>query len=112
MTPPAQGILYLDSFLAFLPSSRFDNFAADPKGHDATVPADLELRRPSDDGRHRQRIPEGRLLLIGTTDLDAQRPVIWNIGAIAASGRPGAVELMRKILLASAAISPPSRRCS
>jgi len=30
MTPPAQGILYLDSFLAFLPSSRFDNFAADP----------------------------------------------------------------------------------
>ena len=27
----------------------------------------------------------GRLLLVGTTDLDAQRPVIWNIGAIAAS---------------------------
>jgi hypothetical protein len=47
---------------------------------------------------------KGRLLLIGTTDLDAQRPVIWNIGAIAASGRPGAVELVRKILLASSAI--------
>ena len=47
---------------------------------------------------------KGRLLLIGTTDLDAQRPVIWNISAIAASGRPGAVELVRKILLASAAI--------
>jgi len=47
---------------------------------------------------------KGRLLLIGTTDLDAQRPVIWNIGAIAASGRPGALELFRKILLASAAI--------
>jgi predicted acylesterase/phospholipase RssA len=47
---------------------------------------------------------KGRLLLIGTTDLDAQRPVIWNIGAIAASGRPGAVELVRKVLLASAAI--------
>jgi hypothetical protein len=46
----------------------------------------------------------GRLLLIGTTDLDAQRPVIWNVGAIAASGRSGAVELLRKILLASAAI--------
>jgi predicted acylesterase/phospholipase RssA len=29
---------------------------------------------------------KGRLLLIGTTDIDAQRPVIWNIGAIAASG--------------------------
>jgi hypothetical protein len=47
---------------------------------------------------------KGRLLLIGTTDLDAQRPVIWNIGAIAASGHPGALELFRKVLRASAAI--------
>lgn len=47
---------------------------------------------------------KGRLLLIGTTDLDFQRPVIWNIGAIAASGRPGALKLIRKILLASAAM--------
>jgi predicted acylesterase/phospholipase RssA len=35
---------------------------------------------------------KGRLLMIGTTNLDAQRPVIWNIGAIAASGRPGAFQ--------------------
>jgi hypothetical protein len=47
---------------------------------------------------------KGRLLLIGTTDLDAQRPVIWNIGAIAASGRPGALDLIHRILLASAAV--------
>ena len=47
---------------------------------------------------------KGRLLPIGTTDLDEQRPVIWNIGAIAASGRPEALDLFRKILLASAAI--------
>ena len=47
---------------------------------------------------------EGRLLLIGTTDLDAQRPVIWNIGALAASGKPEALKLFRKILRASAAI--------
>ncbi|PWS35727.1 patatin [Falsiroseomonas bella] len=47
---------------------------------------------------------EGRLLLIGTTNLDAQLPVIWNIGAIADSGHPGAAELIRRILLASAAI--------
>lgn len=47
---------------------------------------------------------KGRLLLIGTTNLDVQRPVIWNIGAIAASGRPGALELIRKVLLASAAM--------
>ena len=46
----------------------------------------------------------GRLLLIGTTDLDAQRPVIWNIGALASSGHPQALDLFRKILRASAAI--------
>lgn len=47
---------------------------------------------------------EGRLLLIGTSDLDAQQPVIWNIGAIAASGHPRALDTIRRILLASAAI--------
>ncbi|MGE0259663.1 MAG: patatin-like phospholipase family protein [Alphaproteobacteria bacterium] len=47
---------------------------------------------------------KGRLLLIGTTNLDQQRPVIWNIGAIAATGRPEALTLVHKILLASAAI--------
>ena len=47
---------------------------------------------------------KGRLLLIQTTDLDAGRPVIWNIGAIAASGRPGAIDVVRHILLASASI--------
>ena len=47
---------------------------------------------------------KGRLLLIQTTDLDAGRPVIWNIGAIAASGRPEAIDVVRHILLASASI--------
>ena len=47
---------------------------------------------------------KGRLLMIGTTNIDAQRPVIWNIGAIAASGRPGTLDLVRKILRASSAI--------
>lgn len=47
---------------------------------------------------------KGRLLMIGTTDLDSQRPVIWNIGAIAASGQPGSLDLVRKIMRASAAI--------
>ena len=46
----------------------------------------------------------GRLLLISTTDLDAQRPVIWNVGAIAASRHPKSLDLFRKILLASASI--------
>lgn len=46
----------------------------------------------------------GRLLLIGTVNLDLQRPVIWNIGAIAASGHPEALSLFHSILLASASI--------
>ncbi len=47
---------------------------------------------------------EGRLLLVATTNLDANRGVIWNIGAIAASGEPGALDLIHNILIASAAI--------
>lgn len=46
----------------------------------------------------------GRLLLIGTVNLDIRRPVVWNIGAIAASGHPDALHLFRRILLASASI--------
>jgi predicted acylesterase/phospholipase RssA len=46
----------------------------------------------------------GRLLLIGTSNLDAQMPVIWNIGAIAQSGHPKALDTVRRILLASSAI--------
>jgi predicted acylesterase/phospholipase RssA len=46
----------------------------------------------------------GRRLYVGTTNLDAQRLVVWNMGAIAASGRPGSLELFRRVLLASASI--------
>jgi hypothetical protein len=47
---------------------------------------------------------KGRRLLIGTTNLDAERPVIWDMGEIASSGRPEALQLFRTVLLASAAI--------
>ncbi|QCI66714.1 patatin-like phospholipase family protein [Phreatobacter stygius] len=47
---------------------------------------------------------KGRMLLIGTTDLDLAQPVAWNIGAIAASSHPGRVQAIRDILLASASI--------
>jgi hypothetical protein len=47
---------------------------------------------------------EGRLLLISSTNLDAQQPVIWNIGAIANSGHPLALDTIRRVLLASAAV--------
>ena len=46
----------------------------------------------------------GRALFVGTTNLDAGRPVIWNIGRIADSGSPGAGDLIRSILRASASI--------
>jgi predicted acylesterase/phospholipase RssA len=46
----------------------------------------------------------GRSLLIGTTDLDSGRAVTWDMGAIAASGAPGALELFRKILVASTSV--------
>jgi len=47
---------------------------------------------------------KGRLLLIMTTNLDQGRSVIWNIGAIAASGYPGKQDLIVDILRASAAV--------
>ncbi|HVK79525.1 MAG TPA: patatin-like phospholipase family protein, partial [Verrucomicrobiae bacterium] len=46
----------------------------------------------------------GRTLLVATTDLDSQRGVIWNMGAIAARGGPEALELFRDVLQASASI--------
>ena len=47
---------------------------------------------------------KGRVLEIGTTDLDSGRPVTWNMGAIAASDAPGALDLFRKIMVASTSI--------
>ena len=47
---------------------------------------------------------KGRLLLIGTTDLDARQRVIWNMGAIASSKDARALRLFRQIMLASTAI--------
>lgn len=47
---------------------------------------------------------KGRLLIIQTTNLDAGRPVLWNIRAIAASGDTRALNVIRHILLASASI--------
>ena len=47
---------------------------------------------------------KGRILLVGTTNLDSLEPVIWNMGAIASSTDPGALKLFRSVLLASASI--------
>ncbi|WP_287744774.1 patatin-like phospholipase family protein [Methylobacterium sp.] len=53
---------------------------------------------------------KGRRLLVVTTNLDSQRAVIWDMGAIATSGQPNAVALFRDVLTASAsvpAVFPP-----
>ena len=47
---------------------------------------------------------EGRRLYIATTNLDAKRMVIWDMGAIASADTPEALELFRNVMLASASI--------
>lgn len=45
-----------------------------------------------------------RWLLIGTNNLDTGQPIIWNMGKIAASDTPEALELFRRVMLASASL--------
>ena len=45
----------------------------------------------------------GRRLWIGTANLDARRPVIWDMGAIASSSREDAPKLFRQVMMASSA---------
>jgi hypothetical protein len=54
----------------------------------------------------------GRRLFVITTNIEAQRPVIWDMGQIARVGTPEAVDLFRALMLASASIPgafPPVR---
>ena len=46
----------------------------------------------------------GRRLFIVTTNLDAQRTAIWDMGAIASSSDPKALDLFRSVMAASASI--------
>jgi predicted acylesterase/phospholipase RssA len=46
----------------------------------------------------------GRRLVVLTTNLDAERPVVWNMGEIAARGDDVALKLFRDVLLASSSI--------
>lgn len=59
---------------------------------------DAEIAAIAAEGR------KGRSLLIGTTNLDAARPVIWDITHIAMSGAPGAKRLIHDVIRASTAI--------
>jgi hypothetical protein len=79
----------------------FDDALADTAPLFRTISRHLDERMLAAIARGHQA---GRLLLIGSTNLDAQLPVIWNVGAIAASGHPRALDTVRRILLASAAV--------
>jgi predicted acylesterase/phospholipase RssA len=46
----------------------------------------------------------GRRLFVVTSDIDSERSVVWNMGAIAAHGGEDATKLFCKVLLASASI--------
>jgi predicted acylesterase/phospholipase RssA len=46
----------------------------------------------------------GRLLLVATTDVWTGEPVVWDLGSIAMNGGPGARQLFRDVLVASASV--------
>jgi predicted acylesterase/phospholipase RssA len=47
---------------------------------------------------------KGRFLLVGTADIDARRPIIWDMGKIASYGTPEALDLFVSVMMASASI--------
>jgi hypothetical protein len=60
---------------------------------------DAEFLRKVADAHNR-----GRRLYMGTVDLDSRQFVVWNMGLIAENGHPDALDLFRKVMLASASI--------
>jgi hypothetical protein len=85
----------------FVTAAVFDDAMADNSPLFQTISRYLDDRMLADIAK---AYDAGRLLLVASTDLDAQLPVIWNIGAIAKSGHPKAANTIRRVLLASAAI--------
>ncbi len=47
---------------------------------------------------------KGRRLLVGTTNADQARPVIWDLGSIAQKRTPDSLAMFRRLLLASTAL--------
>lgn len=93
-----------ENLLTFQPVLALFGYAqglADTTGFEETIDRALT---PQMVVRIAEEHAKGRRLWIGTTNLDAQRPVIWDIGRIASSGNPDARRLIGQIILASAAI--------
>jgi predicted acylesterase/phospholipase RssA len=47
---------------------------------------------------------KGRFLLVATANMDARRPIIWDMGKIASYGGPDALNLFVSVMIASASI--------
>jgi len=93
----AKNVFHIRNFISWLWSESFADTA--PLAKLIAKYADETALEAIAEGHAR-----GRRLYIGTTNLDAQRLVVWNMGAIAGSGYPDALQLFRKVLLASASI--------
>ena len=85
----------------FAPSIPLSPSAASTKPLARLIEAEMTNSLIDRIGREHKR---GRRLFVGTANLDAQRMVIWNMGAIAVSDAPGRYQLFRQVLLASSAI--------
>ncbi len=85
----------------FAPAIPLSPSAASTKPLERLIAAEMTNALIDRVGREHVR---GRRLFVGTANLDAQRMVIWNMGAIAASEAPGRYLLFRQVLLASSAI--------
>lgn len=91
-----EGLLRVDGLNAVLGSGAYK---AEPLKQLITLYADERLVEAIA-AEHRK----GRRLFVVTTNVDAQRTVIWNLSGIAASDHPGKLELFRTVLVASSSI--------
>lgn len=100
-TTSSRDIFILGSLFNLAQRLLFDEALADtgPLARLIERHVDSELMRRVAEAHDR-----GRRLYIGTVDLDSLRLVVWNMGLIAKSGRPEALILFRKVMLASASI--------
>jgi hypothetical protein len=94
---PAKRIFRLRGWLSILPQASVADTA--PLAEVIAQFVDEELL--AEVAREHRR---GRRLVAQTSHLDAQRAVVWDLGAIAASGAPNALDVFRKVLLASASV--------
>lgn len=98
-----------DIFSPSIMAPLFGSSLLDSRPLESLIAKYVDQRFLEDVARERDK---GRILLIGTTNLDAQRAVLWDMGRIAQSNHPEALILFRKVLLASTAIPgafPPVR---